>query len=116
MPVRFHICDHSNAPYLDHLPKERTAITCHDVLAIRGALGYEDAHCEPSATGVILQKWILSKLVKSKITACVSYQTLHHLMALEQKHQSEQKKRLVIYNAFNANFYPIPRMRQKIDY
>src|SRR5712675_779390 len=33
----FHICDHSNAPYLKYLPVERTVITCHDVLAIMGA-------------------------------------------------------------------------------
>src|SRR5947209_3716134 len=41
--TRFHICDHSNSPYLKYLPKDNTSITCHDVLAIRGAFGYADA-------------------------------------------------------------------------
>src|SRR3989337_3847247 len=34
--VFFHVCDHSNAPYLASLPSTRSGITCHDVLAIRG--------------------------------------------------------------------------------
>jgi hypothetical protein len=34
--VRFHVCDHSNSPYLGHLNKNQSGITCHDVLAIRG--------------------------------------------------------------------------------
>ena len=48
----FHVCDHSNAFYLRQLPKG-SGITCHDVLAIRGALGFKDAYCSATKTGVI---------------------------------------------------------------
>src|ERR1700738_951837 len=60
---RFHICDHSNSPYLKCLPPARTVITCHDVLAIRGALGFEDAYVKASLPGRFLQSWILKNLV-----------------------------------------------------
>src|SRR4051812_8571498 len=56
--ILFHVCDHSNSPYLKHLPLQRTGITCHDVIAIRGGLGYADAYCDASKMGKILQRWI----------------------------------------------------------
>src|SRR5690554_8100732 len=40
--IRFHVCDHSNAPYLKYLPSDRTCITCHDVIAIRVWIGFSD--------------------------------------------------------------------------
>ncbi len=58
----FIVCDHSNAPYMKVLTNERTVITCHDALAIRGAFGHADAYCPASPAGVILQKWILRRL------------------------------------------------------
>ncbi|HYF50967.1 MAG TPA: glycosyltransferase, partial [Planctomycetota bacterium] len=38
-----HICDHSNAMYVELLRKP-TVVTCHDLLAVRGALG-ENTDC-----------------------------------------------------------------------
>jgi glycosyltransferase involved in cell wall biosynthesis len=105
--VRFHICDHSNAPYLPHLPKNRTAITCHDVLAIRGAMGFADAYCESSSAGKILQKWILKNLSGAKLIACVSELTLNQLQALSQNSKPYGKKWVVIHNAFNGLFFPV---------
>src|SRR6476469_4845102 len=35
----FHICDHSNAPYLGCLGKRPVVVTIHDLLAVRGGLG-----------------------------------------------------------------------------
>jgi glycosyltransferase involved in cell wall biosynthesis len=116
--ARFHICDHSNSPYLAHLPKDITAITCHDVLAIRGALGFKDAYCEASRLGVILQKWILSNLCKAKRLACVSMFTMRQLNELDAGNKNmQQKDWRVIVNAFNQDFYPAntdmshPRLR-----
>lgn len=108
--VFFHICDHSNAPYLASLPLLRTGITCHDVLAIRGALGYADAYCPASKTGVILQKWILKNLLTAKRIACVSQFTMNQLLALSTtgKYQSGKKWK-VVYNSFNASFTPMPQ-------
>lgn len=106
--VRFHICDHSNAPYLGHLPLDQTGITCHDVLAIRGALGYEDAYCPASSFGKILQQWILHHLSRAKILATVSKFTLTQLQELAPGHPTPDQDWRVIYNAFNNDFRPMP--------
>ncbi|WP_207534018.1 glycosyltransferase family 4 protein [Desertivirga arenae] len=107
--VHFHICDHSNAPYLKHLPASRTAITCHDVLAIRGALGHSDAFCEASAFGKILQKWILANLNKSTRLAAVSRLTLKQLQDLSPSYDTGLKEWRVIHNAFNDDFRPLSK-------
>src|SRR6266480_1090008 len=47
-PSVVHICDHSNAMYegwIEHVP---VVVTCHDLLAVRGALG-EETNCPASA-------------------------------------------------------------------
>jgi glycosyltransferase involved in cell wall biosynthesis len=101
--VHYHVCDHSNAPYLAHLPKDRSAITCHDVLAIRGALGYPESYCAASRTGVILQRWILKHLKNSQRVACVSHQTLAHLCEISAE-TNPKPGWVVLHNAFNARF------------
>ena len=101
--VRYHICDHSNAPYLAHLPRNRTVLTCHDVLAIRGALGYPEAYCAASRTGLLLQRWILRHLGQAQQIACVSGQTLRHLCELTG-HSRPQPGWRVVHNALNAEF------------
>jgi glycosyltransferase involved in cell wall biosynthesis len=106
--AHFHICDHSNAPYLSFLPQKKTVITCHDVLAIRGALGFKDAFCPASTTGKFLQKWILKHLSVAHKIACVSNQTLQHLKEIVPDEVCK-KKRIVIHNSFNANFHPIAK-------
>lgn len=103
----FHICDHSNAPYLNHLPLRRTSITCHDVLAIRGGLGHADAYVPTSRLGRKLQAWILSSLSKSEKIAAVSQLTLGQLEALAPFANNDRKDWRVIHNAFNADFYPM---------
>ncbi|WP_028295679.1 glycosyltransferase family 4 protein [Olivibacter sitiensis] len=103
--IHYHICDHSNAPYLSALPRDRSSITCHDVLAIRGALGYADAYCPASRTGLILQKWILKHLTKAKKIATVSQFTLDQLIALNGGRTKSGWK--VILNGFNAPFHQL---------
>ena len=104
----YHICDHSNAPYTAHLPKDRTAVTCHDVLAIRGALGYPDAYCTASRTGTLLQRWILKYLGGAQRVACVSRLTLSQLCELTGSNQPQPGWK-VVHNAFNAEFGKIER-------
>ncbi|WP_207423418.1 glycosyltransferase family 4 protein [Desertivirga brevis] len=106
--VYFHICDHSNAPYLQHLPSRKTTITCHDVLAIRGAFGFSDAHCDATAFGKLLQRWIFNNLSKSKRLAAVSQLTLTQLEELQPTHKSLLKDWRVIHNAFNSDYFPLP--------
>ncbi|HEY0055314.1 MAG TPA: glycosyltransferase family 1 protein [Pedobacter sp.] len=104
--VRFHICDHSNAPYLKYLPANHSGITCHDVIAIRGGLGYGDLHQSPSRFGKIQQRWILSHLSRARYIAFVSKLTLKQFEELVDLKRPDQTYK-VIYNSFNADFRPI---------
>ena len=73
-PAVVHICDHSNAMYgawIDNVP---VVVTCHDLLAVRGALG-EETNCPASLTGKILQRWILNGLRRADEVVCVSQAT-----------------------------------------
>ncbi|WP_128543326.1 glycosyltransferase family 4 protein [Larkinella soli] len=106
--VRFHVCDHSNAPYLAHLPAGQTSITCHDVIAIRGALGHQDAYATPTwGTGMIYQKWIFHHLGRARRIAAVSRFTYDQLDELARREAIERGEWQVIHNAFNAEFGPV---------
>ena len=73
-PAVVHICDHSNAVYVQHCDDIPVVVTCHDLLAVRGALG-EETYCPASLTGRILQKWILRGLGRAQAVACSSEAT-----------------------------------------
>lgn len=103
---RYHVCDHSNAPYLAHLPAAYTSITCHDALAIRGGLGYTDASVPASRLGRLLQAWILNNLSRARHLAAVSHFTLNQLRELVPATATLDWH--VIHNAFNAKFWPMP--------
>ncbi|HEX6224180.1 MAG TPA: glycosyltransferase family 1 protein [Chryseolinea sp.] len=107
--VRFIVCDHSNAPYLKYLPKERSSITCHDALAIRGAFGYADAYCPASPAGVILQKWILRSLQNAGTLIATTQLTIDHLTSLSSGKVLKQKNWHIIPLAFNADFRRIDK-------
>ncbi|MFL6583905.1 MAG: glycosyltransferase family 4 protein [Chthoniobacterales bacterium] len=70
-----HVCDHSNAMYSKRVKGAPVVVTCHDLLAVRGALG-EQTDCPASVTGKMLQKWILSGLSSATAVACDSDATL----------------------------------------
>jgi glycosyltransferase involved in cell wall biosynthesis len=70
-----HICDHSNAMYAQRCRGLPVLVTCHDLLAVRGALG-EETDCPASATGKLLQRWIVAGLRQASVVACVSRATL----------------------------------------
>ncbi len=76
-----HICDHSNAMYVAAVQHQPHVVTCHDLLAVRGALG-EDTDCPASFTGRILQRWILSSLKRAQKVVCVSSATREDLIRL----------------------------------
>jgi glycosyltransferase involved in cell wall biosynthesis len=69
-----HICDHSNAVYAKKCKRHKLLITCHDLLAVRGAFG-EQTDCPASFTGRILQRWILAGLRRADGITCVSEAT-----------------------------------------
>jgi glycosyltransferase involved in cell wall biosynthesis len=74
-PALVHICDHSNAMYARQIKNVPVISTCHDLLAVRGALG-EPTDCPASFTGKRLQRWIVSGLENATVVSCVSRATL----------------------------------------
>jgi glycosyltransferase involved in cell wall biosynthesis len=76
-----HICDHSNAMYIAHCAGAPHVVTCHDLLAVRGALG-ENTDCPATSTGKLLQRWILRSLKRADMVACVSSTTREDLLHL----------------------------------
>lgn len=84
-----HICDHSNAMYVAHLRGKPHVITCHDLLAVRGALG-EETDCPATFAGKILQRWILRSLRAAQMVACVSGATRSDLLRLAGPQMEER--------------------------
>ena len=70
-----HVCDHSNAMYAKWIHEVPVVVTCHDLLAVRGALG-EPTDCPATVTGKILQRWIVSGLEHAALVVCDSKATL----------------------------------------
>jgi glycosyltransferase involved in cell wall biosynthesis len=76
-----HITDHSNAPYRAYVGAVPCVATCHDLLAVRGALG-EDTDCPASRFGKMLQARILAQLRRAQLVVCVSTATQNDLARL----------------------------------
>lgn len=98
----YHICDHSNAVYVTIFPLRKILITCHDVLAIRGALGFKNARCDASIFGTKLQKNILKNLSKKIHISFVSKNTLIQFKEISLNLFSKNYQ--IVYNGLNANF------------
>ena len=75
-PSIVHICDHSNAMYAKWVREVPVVVTCHDLLAVRGALG-EPTDTPASATGKLLQRWIVRGLESATAIVCISTATLN---------------------------------------
>ncbi len=78
-----HICDHSNSLYAKTVRRRRQPllITCHDLGAVRGALG-EATDCPASPAGRLLQRWITKGLGMANIVACDSTATREDVQRL----------------------------------
>jgi len=101
-----HICDHSNSPYIPHVRRHRKLITCHDLLAVRGALGEIDAHCPARPTGKLLQKWILRNLSQADTIVCDSHATAADVRRLVSPAPGRLE---VVPLGLNMDFKAIPR-------
>jgi glycosyltransferase involved in cell wall biosynthesis len=106
--VHYHICDHSNAFYLHFLPKNKTVISCHDVLAIRAGLGYPDTYCTATKSGEILQRIILNSLSGARKLAAVSEFTLKQLIEIDTQPRLN-KNWICIHNALSDKFMPLAK-------
>lgn len=99
-----HICDQANAVYAPLLKHKPHVVTCHDMLAIRSALG-EIAEHQTGITGRIYQRWILSSLNKTMHVACVSEMTRKDLLRITKL---SSEKISVVPNGINYPYQPMP--------
>jgi glycosyltransferase involved in cell wall biosynthesis len=100
-----HICDHSNAFYTRHLQRLPHLVTCHDLAAVRGALG-EDTDCPVSMTGKILQRWILAGLQQANLVVCDSTHTKQDLERLAGGDMAQRSQLLLL--GLNHTYQQIP--------
>jgi len=70
-----HICDHGSAMFTSQLGSKPVVVTCHDMLAVRGALG-EITEMRASIFGNFLQLMVRRGLRRATCVACVSQFTL----------------------------------------
>jgi len=99
-----HICDHANSFYTKYLKSVANLVTCHDLLAVRSALG-EFSQNRTRWTGRRLQALIMKNLMKAQHIACVSDATRNDVLRLTGIGEDRVSR---VYNSLN---YPYFRMR-----
>jgi len=102
-----HICDHSNALYSRHVRNHPVLATCHDLFAVRGALG-EQTDSAPSRTGLVLQHWILEGLKRVDMIACDSTATRQDVERLVTG-TSNPIKTKVVFISLNHDYKKLSR-------
>jgi glycosyltransferase involved in cell wall biosynthesis len=113
-PAVVHICDHSNAMYAKQTRGLPVVVTCHDLLAVRAARG-EPTGCPASATGKLLQRWIVRGLEKADVIACVSNATLEDARRLvSQKNGRPKLKAITLGLSYPFRRLPPGEARQRL--
>ena len=103
---RVHIADHGNAFYAFCCPSHKSIITCHDLLAIRGAMGDASSFCSASPIGIWLQRLIMAGLRRAGAVAFVSEATFRDFQRLIV--YPARQRRAVILNPLNSPFSADP--------
>ena len=98
-----HICDHSNAVYTRFLRGKPHLVTCHDLLAVRSALG-EIPENPTGGSGRVLQRAILRGLERAQFVACVSETTRRELLRLTRR---DPWRTSCILNGLNYPYSPM---------
>jgi glycosyltransferase involved in cell wall biosynthesis len=98
-----HICDHANSPYIRHLDRVACIVTCHDLIAARGALG-EYPEVRTKWSGKIYQRMIRDGLQHARHIACDSGATRADVLRLCNITPSRTS---VIYIALNFAYQPV---------
>jgi glycosyltransferase involved in cell wall biosynthesis len=93
-PAVVHICDHSNAMYAKQGRGLPVVVTCHDLLAVRAARG-EPTGYPASATGKLLQRWIVRGLGRADAIACVSNATFEDAQRLVPQENGRPKLQVI---------------------
>jgi glycosyltransferase involved in cell wall biosynthesis len=99
-----HLCDHGAAMYAPMIKGKPVVVTCHDMIAVRGARG-ELPELRSSAFGQILQRWICHGLKHATRLACVSRATFDDVRRILK----EDENLCVILNGLNYPFQPLAR-------
>lgn len=99
-----HICDHSNAVYTKYLQHVPHLVTCHDLLAVRSALG-EIPQNPTGWAGRKLQAMILRGLNRARQVACVSQATRADVLRITSLKPERVK---IVYNGLNYSYRPVP--------
>ena len=99
-----HVCDHSNAMYCGRVTGRPTLVTCHDLLAIRSALG-EFPENITRWSGRRLQAMILHGLKHARAVACVSRATQADLARIAG---IGPERSSVVPNGLNHPYCPLP--------
>ncbi|WP_233869136.1 glycosyltransferase family 4 protein [Paraburkholderia adhaesiva] len=97
---RTHICDHSNGMYLLWLPRTRSSVTCHDVIAIQAARGLVTGW-HTGFTGKVLQALNLRGVARARRIVCVSDLTRTQLLDLRNDLAA---RTTVIRNGLHGDF------------
>lgn len=97
-----HLCDHGSAVFTSALKGKPTIVTCHDLLAVRGAMG-EAVDSPASFFGRILQRSIRRGLSRATRVACVSQYTLNDA----QRILNGAGNLCVVLNGLNYPFRPL---------
>jgi glycosyltransferase involved in cell wall biosynthesis len=100
-----HICDQADAVYVTYLHDCPHVVTCHDLIAIRSALGEFPAY-PTSKTGKIYQKWILNGLRRASAVVCVSEATRAEFFRVVGTANGQNVS--VVKNALNYPYRPMP--------
>jgi glycosyltransferase involved in cell wall biosynthesis len=99
-----HICDQASTVYVPWLKGKPHVVTCHDMLAIRSALGEISEH-RTGLTGRIYQRWILSRLKRAMHVACDSKATHDDVLRLTNLRRDKVS---VVPMGFNYPYRPMP--------
>jgi glycosyltransferase involved in cell wall biosynthesis len=98
-----HICDHSNSMYTRFLRGKPSVVTCHDLLAVRSALG-EIPENPTGWSGRVLQRSILRGLQRAHFIVCVSEETKRDLLRLTRR---EAGLTSCVHNGLNYPYSPM---------
>lgn len=105
-PIVVHVTDQGNGIYLPWLQGIATLVTCHDLIAVKAALGKVNGHQRPLHRSW-LQRLIRFSLNKAGHLVCVSEKTTSDCIALLDL---EKNRYSTVYNpldpAFKTNLYP----------
>ncbi|MGB0062990.1 MAG: glycosyltransferase family 1 protein [Terracidiphilus sp.] len=97
-----HLCDHGGAMYATMFKSKPVIVTCHDMIAVRGARG-ELPELHSSPLGKFLQRWICHGLRRATRVACVSRATLNDVRRI----LGDDANLCVVLNGMNHPFQPL---------